>query len=413
MLAGGTALGQAITVLVAPLLTRLYTPEDFGVLAVYTSTLGILSVIASWRYELAIPLSERDEDAANLLVLSIGIVALMSLLVGLGTWLGGEQIVQWLNAPGLRPYLWLWPIGVLLVGTYQVFNYWAVRKRAFDRIARTKINQGLGAVAIQTVFGLLKLGPLGLLIGHVVGQGAGTTTLAILAHREDKKALHSISFGGVRRMARRYQRYPLLSSFSGLINSVGLQLPAILLASFYGLQVAGWFTLGQRVIGAPMALVGQAVSQVYLGEAAQLARQNPSSLRSLFLKAASRLLLLGLAPLGLLALSGPWLFAQIFGAGWRDAGIYIQVLSLMFLVQFVVVPLSQTLNILERQDWQLGWDIGRLLTVTGTLLIARMLGWLPSWAIAAYSMAMLISYIALFGLSLRALLFKEKVSRDS
>jgi len=300
---------------------------------------------------------------------------------------------------------------VLLVGTYQVFNYWAVRKRAFGRIARTRINQSLGAVAIQTVFGLFKLGSLGLLIGHVVGQGAGTTTLAILAHREDKKALYSISFGGVRRMARRYQRYPLLSSFSGLINSVGLQLPAILLASFYGLQVAGWFTLGQRVIGAPMALVGQAVSQVYLGEAAQLARQNPSSLRSLFLKTASRLLLLGLAPLGLLALSGPWLFAQIFGAGWRDAGIYIQVLSLMFLVQFVVVPLSQTLNVLERQDWQLGWDIGRLLVVMIALLVAYTLSWSSVGAVAMYSVAMLIAYVTLFGLSLSAL--QEKIRYGS
>lgn len=410
-LAGGTALGQVITVLAFPILTRLYTPEDFGVLAVYTSILGILSVIASWRYELAIPLPEGDEDAANLLILSMGIVVLMSLLVGLGVWFLGLQMVQWTNAPALQPYLWLLPVGVLLVGTYQVFNYWAVRKQAFDRIARTKINQGLGAVIIQTTFGLLKLGHLGLLIGHVMGQGAGVTTLAVLVHREDKRALQSISSEGVRCMARRYQRYPLLSSFSGLINSAGLQLPAILLSSFYSLQVAGWFILGQRVIGAPMGLVGQAVSQVYLGEAAQLARQSPSSLLSLFLKTARKLLLLGIAPLGLLALSGSWLFTQIFGDSWRDAGTYVQVLSLMFLAQFVVAPLSQTLNVLERQDWQLGWDIGRLSGVIGTLFIAYKFCWSPLWAIAAYSLFMFISYLSLFGLSLRALLLR-KVSHD-
>lgn len=406
VLVGGTASGQALLVIASPLLTRLYAPEDFGTLAVYTSILGIISVVASLRYELAIPLPEKDEEAVNILVLSLGIVIVMSLLVGLGIWVLGDQIVLWVNAPALKPFLWLLPLGVCTVGTYQVFNYWAVRKQAFGRIARTRVNQGLGTVLTQIGLGFLKLGPLGLLIGHIVGQGAGTTTLAALVYREDKQALETVSLREVRHMAWRYQRYPLLSSLSGLINSAGLQLPALLLASFYGLQVAGWFTLGQRVIGVPMSLVGQAVSQIYLGEAAQRARQNPGSLHSLFLKAAHRLLLLGIVPLGVLALSGPWLFAWIFGDSWRDAGTYMQILSLMFLIQFVVVPLSQTLNILERQAWQLGWDVGRLLLVMIALLVAYTLSWPPVGAVAMYSVAMLVSYIALFGLSLRALLGK-------
>lgn len=411
-LVGGTASGQAILVLASPILTRLYTPEEFGTLAIYSSILGIVSVVASLRYELAIPLPEKDEDAANLLALSLGIVIGMSLIVGLGVWAFGEQITFWANAPALKSYLWLLPLGVGIVGTYQVFNYWAVRKQAFSRIARTKLNQGLGAALTQIGFGFLKLGPLGLLIGHVVGQGIGTTTLIALAQREDKEALKSISLRGLRHMARRYQRYPLLSSLSGLINSTGLQLPALLLASLYGLQVAGWFTLGQQVIGVPMTLVGQAVSQVYLGEAARLARQNPSSLRFLFLKIANRLLILGIPPLGVLALGGSWLFVWIFGESWRDAGTYMQVLSLMLLIQFMVVPLSQTLNILERQAWQLGWDVGRLLLVMTALLVTHTLSWSPLGAVAMYSIAMLIAYLSLFGLSLRAILSRN-ASHDS
>ena len=172
VLAGGTALGQAITVLASPILTRLYAPEDFGVLAVYSSILGILSVIASWRYELAIPLPEQDEDAVNLVALSLGIVVLMSMVVGLGAWLLGEHVVQWLNAPGLQPYLWLLPVGTLLVGSYQIFNYWAVRKQAFGAIARTKLYQGLGAALTQVASGFLKSGPLGLIVGQIVGQSA-------------------------------------------------------------------------------------------------------------------------------------------------------------------------------------------------------------------------------------------------
>ena len=109
VLVGGTALAQALMVLVLPLLTRLYTPEDFSVLAVYASIFGIISVTACLRLEIAIPLPERDEDAANLLALalcsSVGIASLSAVIV----WLIPVQIIDLIAQPKLLPYLWLLP----------------------------------------------------------------------------------------------------------------------------------------------------------------------------------------------------------------------------------------------------------------------------------------------------------------
>ena len=129
VLVGGTALGQVITVLASPLLTRIYTPDDFGTLAVFASFLSIAAVIASLRYELAIPLPEDDKTAANVLALSLSIVVGNSLLAGILVWLFGGKVVNVINAPQLRPYLWLLPLGIFGVGTYQVLNYWAIRKK--------------------------------------------------------------------------------------------------------------------------------------------------------------------------------------------------------------------------------------------------------------------------------------------
>jgi len=402
-LAGGTALGQVVTVLASPVLTRLYAPEDFGVLAVYSSVLGIVSVIASLRYELAIPLPEDDKDAAALLVLSLGVVTAISLLTGVSVWLLGEQITVWANAPALQPYLWLLPLGVGMVGTYQVFNYWAIRKGAFGAIARTRLYQGVGASLTQISLGFLRVGPLGLLTGQVVGQAAGITTLAALTHMRDKITLEAMTMARVSDIARRYQRFPKLSCFSGLINSAGLQLPALLLASFYGPQVAGWFALGQRVVGMPMSLMGQAVAQAYMGTACHLVRQNSRELRLFFVKTAVRLFFLGSIPVTLIAVGGPCLFTRLFGTGWGEAGLYMQVLALMLLPQFVTVPLSQTLNILEHQDWQLGWDLGRLLLVIGSMCLAYWLGGTPRQTIVAYSLSMFIAYAVLFSLNVHIL----------
>ncbi len=408
-LAGGTALGQAIAVLGSPVLTRLYTPDDFGILAIYSSALGIVSVIASLRYELAIPLPDDDKDATALLALSLGIVAVISLLTGFGVWLLGEQITRWANASALHPYLWLLPLGVGIVGTYQVFNYWAVRKHAFGQIATTRLHQSIGTLVTQIGLGLLKIEALGLLGGKVIGQGIGIMILASLA----KRTVNSISFADIGRVARRYYRFPLLSSFSGLLNSMGLRLPVLLLATFYGPQVAGWFALGQKVVGLPMGLLGQAVAQVYLAIVSRLLQENNTGIEFVFLKAARRLLFWGSIPIVMLILTGPWLFSFVFGAEWREAGSYVQLLAIMFLFQFVIVPLSQTMNVLEKQDLQFIWDCGRLVLVVGTIWGIWQLGGTAKQAVAGLSLAASLAYLALFCLNLRSIkIWETKYNRS-
>ncbi|MEW6216689.1 MAG: oligosaccharide flippase family protein, partial [Candidatus Bipolaricaulota bacterium] len=241
VLAGGTALGQTVTILASPLLTRLYDPQDFGIAAVYTSLLSIFSVVASLRYELAIPLPEEEPTAANVLWFSLLMVGLTACVAGLGVWFLGGKLVHLVNSPGLRPFLWLLPLGMALVGTYQVFSYWAIRREAFPRLARTKVTQGVSSVAVQLLFGFAYAGPLGLLLGRVVGQAAGVGTLALLARRRDAEALRAWSWQRMRYVALRYRRFPMLSSGAALINALGLQVPVLLLSSLYGAQVVGHF----------------------------------------------------------------------------------------------------------------------------------------------------------------------------
>lgn len=399
VLAGGTALGQGLVVLASPVLTRLYTPEDLGALTVYTSILAILLVVVSLRYEISIPLPDSDSVGASLLGVTLLAVFGMSALIAAGTLVFGGPLVDFVNAPALRGYLWLLPLGLVGAGTYQALSYWAVRKQAFGRIARTKLTQSIGLVFTQIGLGLLTLGPVGLLAGQVVGYTAGSGNLARSAWREDMAVLKTVTLGAMRRAASRYRRFPLLASGAALLNSGGVQLPPLLLAAFYGPQVAGWFGLGQRVIRMPMTLVGQSVAQVYLSEASRLAQEDPPGMRRLFLRTASRLCLTGSLPIVLLGLAGPWLFAFVFGGAWREAGLYVQVLAVMFAVQFAVVPLSQTLNVLERQDLQLAWDASRLVLVVAGLVAASQLGWTATTAILAYGIAMTVAYVILFFLS--------------
>ena len=402
-LAGGTALAQGLTLLVLPLLTRLYTPADFGVLAVYTSILGIITTVASLKFELAIPLAKDRQTAAHLLTLSLGVTLVMACVTALLTWAMGDRLIVWTKTPQLAPFLWLLPLGMLNIGMYQAFNYWAIYKQSFGIIARTKLEQGLAQSATQVGLGFFGVAPLGLLIGQLFGQGAGTFSLARSAWREDKRFFEAVQPDGVKQVTRRYRRFPLISSGSALLNSAGLQLPALLLAALYDPQIVGWFALSERVIRLPLSFVGQSVAQVYLGEASRLALSDPHKLKMLFRKMTRNLFLVGLIPLGSIALLAPWLFQLVFGEEWQTAGRFVQILSLMFLMRFVVAPLSQTLNILERQDVQLIWDVCRLALVGLAFYLANVLQQEALQAITFYAVAMTLAYIALYVLTARVL----------
>ena len=398
-IAGGAGAGQLAILLASPLLTRLYAPEDFGVLAVYVSMFSLVVVFAGLRFEGAIPLPDDDRDALALLVLAGGSIFVVCLALAVVAWTLSPEIAALLNASALELHLWVVPAAVLVVGIYQVMSFWAIRRRAFGAIARTRLHQGLAMAVAQTVLGLVSRGPLGLLLGDVVGRAIGITTLVRRSmRRADLMAVGGLRPASLLDAAQRFKRFPLLSAPSRIINAAGLQLPPILLAAFYGTEVAGWFLLAQRLVGAPASLIGQAVAQVYLGEVATVVRHTGSPIRPLLFRTVRMLLLVGAPPILLLMLVGPWTFSVVFGSDWAVSGQYVRLTALMFLAQFVVVPVSETLNIVERQDLQLWWDVGRLFASLGAILVAHLAALDHVSAVFLYGSGMLAAYLVLLRL---------------
>lgn len=393
-MSSATGLGQGLVILTAPILTRLYTPEDFGVLGVYASILGIVSVIASLRYEQAIPLPRRDHVAINVLVVALIIVGGTSLLAGAAIFLLGAQIATWTNISGQQFTLYVIPLGVCLVGAFQALNYWAVRQQAFGRIARTTLLQGGGSVTTQLALGSLGAGASGLIVGQVVGQAAGIGSLVRVIRDDPMRPLRAVSVRSLKRVARRYRRFPLIFTWSAMLNSIGLMGPTILLAGFYGATVVGWYALVQRVLGIPTTLLGRSVTHVYFSESARLAREAPAQLSSLFLTVLKKLTLLGCVTIIPLGLISPWAFPFIFGAEWESAGRYALVLSPMILLQFISSPFGVTLAVLERQNLAMVREIIRVVLIASALFIAKAWNYSPEQAVMLLSVAGGLAYLS-------------------
>jgi O-antigen/teichoic acid export membrane protein len=396
ILAGGTAFSQGLTILASPFLTRLYSPDDFGLLAVYVSLLGILGVIASLRYEMAIPLPENDEDAASVIILCLFIVLGMSALSCVAVFFFKESIVRLMNAPALGDFLWLLPVGLLLMGIYRAFNYWAIRNKAFTAIARTKLTQSITNITIQLAG--YSLGPIALLFGQIAAQAAGSTSLGMLAVRGRWATFRLVRFHKVTRAACRYKRFPLYSSWAGLINTAGHQLPPILFVAFFSASAAGVYALAHRVLMLPATLIGVAIGNVFFSHASEENRKG--DLKILYAKVQDKLIQIGLPPALILIAAGPELFATIFGEDWRIAGQFSQWLAVGAFAGFVVSPLSMVLTILEKQD--VGFILQAILFVAR--LIAILIGALMDDLLIAVG---LFSIASFFGYSIYIIMMSK------
>ncbi|MBN1472858.1 MAG: oligosaccharide flippase family protein [Syntrophaceae bacterium] len=346
----GTVLAGVIGIVVMPILTRIYKPEDFGIFALYTSLLGILTVVVCWRYELAIVLPEKDEDAANLLWTCIIICLGMGLAVFLLVFMFRTVIADLVNAPQLTSWLWFLPLSLMTAGFFRLLNYWSTRRKHFKRLAARQITQS-GVTAITQIgaglfYPLMSAG--GLIGGALAGHMTATGRLAWQIKKDEglfiRNALNKFDLD---RVVKRYKNFPIFDVWSALLNTASTMLPALLLGFFFSPVVVGFYALGHQILSAPMTILGASIAQVFFPRANEAKRSG--NLDQLTLQIFKQLLAIGFVPILLLTIIAPDLFSLVFGTRWFTAGEYVRWLSVWFLFVFISSPLSNIYAIMEKQ----------------------------------------------------------------
>ena len=360
MIFGGTAGGQLFALLAAPVLSRMYSPSDFGIFAIVSAFIVTFGTVASLRFDAAIPLPEADRDAHGLVVLGLCSV-LATTAVGFGAvMLFGTSISSRFQRPDMAQWLWFVPITAGALGAYLVLNQLAIRQQRFGAIGRRNALHQATVVCTQIAAGAAGVRPGGLILGLTVGQSLGAVSLLRGAKLRCQSAREARTVHNIRALISRFRRFPLVFAPAGLLSTLGLQLPLLLVALLYGSAVAGWLGFTQRVLALPVTLLGAAVAQVFVGELARAARGDPGRVRSLFVSTSRRLAIVGLIVAGPFVVLGPQLFSLVFGSAWLHSGQYAQALAVSLATQLVAAPLSPALVVFERQFAQLMWDGGRL-----------------------------------------------------
>lgn len=364
-LSGGTAVAQIVVLLAVPVVSRLFGPDVFGVAAVCGSIIVLVSACGCFQYQLAVLLPKRDEDASQLLGLCLIATVIVVAALAVVLALAGHVILPLLKVQAVLAYAWVIPVGVLVTCLAMPLTYWYNRQKQFKRLALAKV---LGAIAGTVA--VLAVGFAGgqtereLILARIVGMFVILAVLFVAWCRYDAGfVLRNCTARGMWHQARRYKKFPLVTSWQTILGIGTLQAPTFLLAGFFGPAVAGLYALGRKILSLPSLFISQAIGQVLFQRTAE-AKAADKSLARLAEEACKSLILVGLLPLAIVAVTGPDLFGVVFGQPWILAGLYARILSPLVFVTFVFFPMAHLFFVLERQGADLA---SRIVTVFVTL----------------------------------------------
>lgn len=347
----GTVVAQAIPMLAAPVLTRLYAPADYGEYAAFMLVATALAALASARLEMAIMLPETEREAVSLLVLCLGVSGASSLLLVAIVLFGGDQLLEQFAGSRLGAAVQFIAPMVALQSSYSVLNYWLLRKQRFRLLSVSRVFRAAAIAGANIGFGLLVV-PRGLVFSTLIGQSVAVLILGAQVLAEDRASLKTWDWATARALAHKHREFPLFSLPAELLSTLAGQLPVMMLDKATG----GLFAFVQMVVNAPLSFVSGAVLDAFKERATRDYREQ-GNFRAIFVKLAKNLALLGIVPLVVLIAFGPPLFALVFGEAWRAGGDVARVLAAMYFLKLVASPLSYSFFVAGRQREDFGLHV--------------------------------------------------------
>lgn len=382
-LIGGTGIAQALPILISPVLTRMYAPDEFGILAFYMAVIAIVGVASTGRYEMAILLPKSHNNAYNL----AGFSTLLSLTVSVCAFflflIFGDHILELFGFPSMSVLYYTIPAGIFAIGLFQISIFLLNRIREYKGLASAKIARS-GSVSIgQLLFGFAGFSTFGLVFGKLFGELSSALYARWLANRDRQFKDSRLSWIIMKAEALTYREMPKVNAPHAVSNTLSNQLPNMLLAGFFSPAIAGFYNLSYRICYAPVMLISSSVYQVYSRSVSENQKKG-EDIHLFTVSIVKKLALTAIIPFTVLLFIAQPLFEFIFGSPWGVAGFYTQLLAPMLFLVFIVSPVTYIPILLGYQRKAFYLDVIYLALRTGVLFAGFYLD-SATIAIAAFS----------------------------
>jgi O-antigen/teichoic acid export membrane protein len=398
VMSSGSALGHVFTLAAGPILTRIYSPGEFGALGLFTSIVSMVSVAITLQYEISIPVGRDENEAAYLTLGCLLLSVPMSILAGVLLWvLIRTSSLGCGSLPRYAPLL-LIPC-MIFIGVFSALRYWALREGHFRAIAQGTVVQSAARALFQTGMGAAGFHSGGLLAGETLGRCMGMSKLFRSSWLALKGYIRRFRWSELTHSLWTHRKFPLLSFPSSFLDALCLSLPLPLLVWLYGISTGGYYSLVWKAIAVPSVLITVAVADTFHGRLAICARDEPAQVLHLFRSVSLGLLLAGMVPAATIWLFGPALFGWVFGAKWVLSGTMAAIITPWYLAQFVVSPLSRVVVVLSGQEMKLIWDVLCLVALLGVFSFAHWRSWQALETIrllsTVYALLFVVYYVVL------------------
>ncbi|MFT5672776.1 MAG: O-antigen/teichoic acid export membrane protein [Polaribacter sp.] len=406
----GTTLAQSIPVAISPILTRIYTPEDFGILAIFSAITLIFGSIANGRYELAIMLPTKEEDAINIAALGIIITSALAVSLFFVVLFLNDTIIDLLNNKNIGLWLYFIPLSVFFIGFFNVLSFFNNRKKNFKTIASASVIKSLVSAVVQLTLGLFKTLASGLITGQILSQLSANIMLSKNVFFK-KTIVASISKNKIKAMAKEYINFPKYSMPAILLNTLSVQATNIIIPVIYDVITLGFFSLVQRILGMPLVLVSNAFTQVYFKEAVKERQETGKVVKST--KSTFRKLLLLGSPLFIfLYFFIESIFCFFFGESWLIAGYYAKLILPLFFIRFLVSTFTLLPIIYNETKIDLLFQLGMAIIVLLVLVVSNYFQFQFNKLLFWY-MILLISYYLVYSFFLFFKYIKKNHNENS
>lgn len=366
----GTVVAQSIGFALLPVISRLFSPSDFGVFGSFSAVLSVIMSIVSFDYTQAIMLPKQKSDAMNLFFISCLSTLVVTSTCLLFCLLFPSTANGLMKTTGFA-ILVLLIIGVLVTGVYQSCSAWCIRVKAFRTTATSQIVRSLTNSGTQMGMGFLKCGSYGLILALILAEILATFNLLKILIPDIKNLRHEIKWLRMKQLMKEYRDFPLYSATPNLIDALSRGLPVLLLTYFYGVVIAGAYAFSVRIMQAPTAIITNSLRQVLFQKASEV-NNTGGLLLPLYLKTTAGLLGMAIIPALILVLWAAPIFTFIFGSQWHTAGQFSSFLILWVAVMFCNTPAILFSRIIRIQKEMFLWQLFMHITRIVALIISGM-----------------------------------------
>ncbi|CZE49283.1 colanic acid exporter [Campylobacter geochelonis] len=334
----GTTIAQAIPIAISPILTRIYTPKDFGVLALFVAISAVLGSVANGRYELAIMLPRKDEDAINIFSLGIIITCFLSLLLLILVILFNDYFIYVLKNKEIGFWLYFIPIAVFFAGLFNALNYFNNRIKKYEDLRNASILKSIVLAIVQLSVGVIKTGATGLISGSIISNMFANIKL-LKNISKNQNLTSKISKKKIIALSKKYSNFPKFSLPAVLLNNLSFYSIYIYISNIYAITILGFYSLVDKLLGIPTVLIGRSVGQVFFQQASDEVKKN-EQIVTIFLSTIKKLILIAIPIYGIIFFVSEFAFEIIFGKNWAIAGYYAKLLSFLYFARFITSPFT-------------------------------------------------------------------------